>query len=62
MNIHTLGVTSFEMDADVRSFPVDRCLSLFTVSLEGNGCSNVALLQPDGKTLENSSFLYSPKM
>ncbi|XP_048766546.2 von Willebrand factor A domain-containing protein 7-like [Ostrea edulis] len=48
MNIHTLGVASFEMDADVRSFPVDRCLSLFTVSLEGNGCSNVALLRPDG--------------
>ncbi|XP_078335821.1 uncharacterized protein LOC111136199 isoform X2 [Crassostrea virginica] len=48
MNIHRLGVDSFEMDAEDHTFSIDRCLSLFTVKLVGNGCSNIRLLRPDG--------------
>ncbi|XP_062590451.1 von Willebrand factor A domain-containing protein 7-like [Saccostrea cucullata] len=48
MHIQTLGVNSFDMVGDAQSFPVDPCLSLFTVKLEGYGCSNVALVRPDG--------------
>lgn len=54
MNIHTLGVDSFDMiSLTTHVFHIDPCISLFTVRLEGSTCSNIHLLRPDGS---NQSF------
>lgn len=58
MNIHTLGVDSFEMvSLTTRVFHIDPCISLFTVRLEGSTCSNIQLLRPDGEEFLSLTIL-----
>lgn len=58
MNIHTLGVDSFDMiSLTTHVFHIDPCISLFTVRLEGSTCSNIQLLRPDGEAFLSLTIL-----